>query len=128
VRRIDGVALPLGLVAAVVLSAEGISAWWLGLVPATFGLLGLLTIGPAIRRAELHGPNDPTTRPARVRRAERVTITMFAVFTAVAVGVSLLAEGPGLAVTMGVLLSAGGLLGMVWEELAFTNITPQEKD
>jgi hypothetical protein len=42
-----------------------------------------------------------------------LTLALFGAFTAVAVVISLLAEGPGLAITMGVLLSLGSVLG-IW--------------
>jgi hypothetical protein len=112
VRRVHLVMLPASVLVALVLWADHASAWWLALLPAVFGVAGLATIGPAIRRAEAHGPNDPATRPARLRRAQRVTLVTFSGFTLVAVVVSLAVEGPGLAITMGVLMSVSLALGL----------------
>lgn len=112
VRRIYLVQVPLGLLVALVLWAADLGAWWLGLVAVAIALSGLATIGRSIRRAEARGPNDPATRPARQRRAERLTLAVFGAFIAVAVAVSLVTEGVGLAITIGVLLSLGLILGI----------------
>jgi hypothetical protein len=68
VRGVELFKIPLGLVMALLLHEQGLGAWWIGLVVAALGLIGFATIGPATRRAEEHGPNDPATRPARLRR------------------------------------------------------------
>jgi hypothetical protein len=112
VRRVYLVQVPAGLLVALVLWVADLGAWWLGLVVVAIALSGLATIGPSIRRAQARGPNDPATRPARQRRAERLTLASFGAFTAVAVAVSLVTEGAGLAITMGLLLSLGAILGI----------------
>jgi len=112
VRRLQLVMVPAGLVLALLLWAADLPVWWLGLVVAGMALLSLATIGGSIRRAEQHGPNDPATRPARRRRAERMTLILFAAFTAVAVVVALVAEGPGLAIALGLLMAVSAPLGL----------------
>jgi hypothetical protein len=112
VRRLYLVMIPVGVLVAVLLLAEGLGAWWLGLVVVAMSLIGLATIGTSIRRAEAHGPNDPATRPERARRAERLTIAIFGVFSLVVVAASFWAEGAGLAIAMAVLLSIGLILGL----------------
>jgi hypothetical protein len=105
VRKVDIVMIPVGLLLALQLWSEDVGVWWLALAVPGLALLGLATIGPAIRKAEAHGPNDPATRSARRRRAERLTFALFGLFIAVAVVVALLVEGAGLAIPLGVLLS-----------------------
>jgi hypothetical protein len=113
VRRLQIAMLPVGLLITLMLRAEGLNAWWLGLVVSALALLSLATIGPAIRRAEQHGPNDPATRPRRVRRAERVTLVYFGVFTVAAAAVGYAIEGPGLAIFLAVLMLLSAFLG-IW--------------
>jgi hypothetical protein len=113
VRKIYIAMIPVGALVAALLLADHVGAWWLGLVPAALSILGLATIGRSIQRAEAHGPNDPATRPARVRRAERITLAWFSAFTVVVVAVSLFAEGVGLAVTMAVFMSVSCAAG-IW--------------
>jgi hypothetical protein len=62
--------------------------------------VSVATMGPALRRAEAHGPNDPATRPERLRRAERITVAMAGAMTVVIAVVALVIEGPGLAITI----------------------------
>ena len=113
VRRVNYAMLPLGLVMALALRAGDSPVWWAGLVVAAFAFVSVATIGPAIRRAEEHGPNDPATRPARVRRAERMTLALFGGFGAAAVAVGYAFEGAGLAITLAAVLALGATLG-IW--------------
>jgi hypothetical protein len=113
VRRIHIVMIPGGLLLALLLRSEDLGGWWLGLAVSAMAVIGLATIGPSIRRAERHGPNDPATRPQRVRRAERATLAFMGVFTVAAAAIGFAAEGVGLAITLVVLMGAGGALG-VW--------------
>jgi hypothetical protein len=113
VRRIQAVMVPGGALVAALLYAEGLGAWWIGFAISALALVSLATIGPAIRRADAHGPNDPATRPERRRRAERLTLATFGAFMAVALPVAWIAEGPGLAITLAVLMGIGAVLG-IW--------------
>ena len=111
VRRLQLVMIPVGLLLALLLRADDLSAWWLGLVVSGGGVLSLATIGPSIRRAERHGPNDPATRPQRVRRAERATLAFAGVFTVAAAGIGLAAGGVEFAIVLALLMSSGSALG-----------------
>jgi hypothetical protein len=111
VRRLHIVLIPGGLLIALALRPDG--PWWLGLVVSACSALSLATIGPAIGRAERHGPNDPATRPQRVRRAQRVTLAWFGAFTVAAAAVGYAVDGAGLAITLAVLLGVGGAAG-IW--------------
>jgi hypothetical protein len=113
VRGLYPVMIAFGLLLTLLTWASGMGMWWLGLVVAGLGVSGYATIGSSIRRAEAHGPNDPATRPERMRRAERLTLACAAGVTAVVVIVSLLADGPGLALALGLMLSLGAVLG-IW--------------
>jgi hypothetical protein len=113
VRRLQFVMLPGGLLIALLLRAEDLGGWWLGLAVSAMALLSLATIGPSIRRAERHGPNDPATRPQRIRRAERVTLAWFGAFTVAAVAVGYAVDGPGLAIFLGALMIVGAA-GGIW--------------
>jgi hypothetical protein len=111
VRRLQLVMLPSGLLIALLLRADDLGAWWLGLAVSAGALLSLATIGPAIERAERHGPNDPATRSQRVRRAERVTLTWCGVMTVAAAGIGYAVEGAGLAIALALLMGVGAALG-----------------
>jgi hypothetical protein len=112
VRTFDFALIPLGVVVALIMRAEDLGAWWLGFVVSAFGLSGVATIGSAIRKAEEHGPNDPATRPQRMRRALRLTALWLGSFAVVAVIVALLAGETGLAITFAILFPLGGGLGL----------------
>jgi phosphatidylglycerophosphate synthase len=112
VRRVEMLMIPLGVGLALLLRAGDLGAWWLGLVVSATAIIGLATIGPAIRRAEAHGPNDPGTRAERERRAKRLTIATFSALTAIAVVVSLAAGEPLLAIVFAVLLPVSLALGL----------------
>jgi hypothetical protein len=109
VRGVDVVMIPLGVVVALILRAEDLDAWWLGLGVSALGILGLATIGRSIRRAEAHGPNDPETKPDRMRRAIRLTGLTFGVPTVIALVVALIIGDAVLAITFAVILTAGAL-------------------
>ncbi len=113
VRRLQIVMIPAGLLIALMLRAEDLDAWWLGLVVSGGGVLSLLTIGSSIRRAEQHGPNDPATRPRRVRRAERATLAFAAVLTVAAAGIGWAVDGVGAAIALALLMGVGTALG-IW--------------
>jgi hypothetical protein len=111
VRRLQLVMVAAGLALALLLWAADLPVWWLGLVVAGMALLSLATIGDSIRRAEQHGPNDPATRPARRRRAERLTLSVAGAVTAIGVAVGLAVEGPGLALALALPMAVGVPLG-----------------
>jgi hypothetical protein len=100
VRRIHLWSVPGGLLMAAVLWLAHIGIWWCGLLVTAGSLVSVATMGPALRRAEAHGPNDPATRPERLRRAERITVAMAGAMTVVIAVVALVIEGPGLAITI----------------------------
>ncbi|MEA2312547.1 MAG: hypothetical protein QOE28_2515 [Solirubrobacteraceae bacterium] len=112
VRRVELVIAAAGLVFAASFWADGLREWWIMLVAAALGAIGAATMGPAIRRAERHGPNDPSTRTARQRRAERLTLTMFAILTLVSVLVCWLAAGTAAAVTVAIVMALSVALGI----------------
>jgi hypothetical protein len=112
-RRLHLVTLPAALLTALVLRADDVAAWWLGLAAAAVSMIRLATIGPAIRRAEARGPNDPATRRARQHRAERVTLALFGALAAIAVVVGYLIEGLGLAITFAATFGLSHALG-IW--------------
>jgi hypothetical protein len=112
VRGVEIALIPLGVVVALIMRAEGLDAWWLGFAVSAIGLSGAATIGSAIRKAEQHGPNDPTSRPERMRRAYRLTALSVGVFTVLAVVVALLAGEPGLAITFAILCPVCGAVGL----------------
>jgi hypothetical protein len=114
VRKLHWVMLPFGVVAALLLWVSGSSVWWMSLSVSVLSLLGLATMGPAIRRAEAHGPNDPATRDERRRRAERMTLALIAVFTVIAVVVGLMVDGPGLAIFLGLMMAVCAPLGILF--------------
>jgi hypothetical protein len=66
-----------------------------------------LVLGRATQRA----PNDPATRPARRRRAERLTLLLAGAFTAMGVAVGLVVQGPGLAIALALPMALGVPLG-----------------
>jgi hypothetical protein len=112
VRRIQVLMIPLGVGLALLLRAEDLGAWWLGLAISAMALISLATIGPAIRRAETHGPNDPATRPARTRRAKRLVVATFGTLVAVAVVISLLAGETVVAIVLAVMMPVCLILGL----------------
>jgi hypothetical protein len=73
-------AVPLGVLVTLILLAEGMDVWWLGVVVVVTGLLGALSMGSSIRRHEGEPAPDPATAPARRRRAIRLTMLLFAPF------------------------------------------------
>jgi hypothetical protein len=105
VRGVELFNIPLGLVMALLLHEQGLGAWWIGLVVAALGLIGFATIGPATRRAEEHGPNDPATRPARLRRARRLTMGIYGGASVVAVVVIALVDSVTVGVVIGVVIT-----------------------
>jgi len=111
VRRIEVLMIPVGAGLALLLRAEGLGAWWLGFAISAMGLFGVATMGPAIRRAEAHGPNDPATRPQRAQRAERLMLLTFVPLIVAAVVVSLLAGETALAIVFAVLMPVSLILG-----------------
>jgi hypothetical protein len=114
VRRLHVVLVPGGLLMALLLWGQGLGGWWLGLVVSACSALSLATIGPAIRRAERHGPNDPATRPQRMRRAERVTLVWAGAMGVVAAAIGYALDGAALAiavVVLTILSAAAGIWG-----------------
>jgi len=113
VRRLQLVMIPVGLLIALLLRAEDLGAWWLGLVVCGGGVLSVATIGPSIRRAERHGPNDPATRPQRARRAERLTLIWVGGVIAAAAGVGLAVGGVEAAIAVALIMGVSAVLG-IW--------------
>jgi hypothetical protein len=118
VRRVELVIAAAGLVFAGLFWADGLREWWIMVVAAAVGVIGAATTGPAIRRAERRGPNDPSTRPARRRRAERLTLTTFAILTPIYVLVGWLLAGAAGAVAVAVVMALSVPLGIwTWRRL-----------
>jgi hypothetical protein len=113
VRRLHVALIPGGVLMALLLWSEGLGAWWLGLVVSACSALSLATIGSAIRRAERHGPNDPATRPQRMRRAERVTLVWAGAMAVVSAAIGYALEGAGLAIALVVLTGFSAAAG-IW--------------
>jgi len=63
--------------------------------------------------AGLAGPNDPATRPQRVRRAERLTLIWAGGVTAAAAGVGLAVGGVEAAIALALIMGVSAVLG-IW--------------
>jgi hypothetical protein len=97
VRRVELAFVPFAVLVAMLLLAKHSPVWWLPLASAILGLACAATMGPAIRRAEEHRTIDPATW---ARRAERGTVATFAALAALAVLLSYVFSGPGLATVL----------------------------
>ena len=101
-----------GLLVSALMLATGDELWWLPAVGAALVVVGAMQLGPVIRRADERGPLPEAELPARRRRAERITVAMLVVMTAIVAVIFSLTLGLGGAIFMVAILLVGGSLGL----------------
>ena len=111
-RQVHVLPIGVGLLLALQMRIHGMHAWWIGLLAAGIGLIAFATSGPAIRRAERRGPNDPATLPARRSRATRIVSSYTIAVVTIAFCVGLCLKGLVAAIVVAAIAAASLGLGL----------------